>query len=84
MSVRSRRNHEALPIDLSLWGQQEATGISPKVLPCISFYNVTTKVDQQRMARQTNATQLGYIYILSKHHVFSQASALAKHHTPFF
>jgi hypothetical protein len=27
---------------------------------------------------------LGYIYILSKHHVFSQASALAKHHMAFY
>jgi hypothetical protein len=27
---------------------------------------------------------LGYIYTLSKHHVFSQVSALAKHHTPLF
>ena len=27
---------------------------------------------------------LGYIYTLSKHHVFSQASTLAKHHIAFF
>jgi hypothetical protein len=27
---------------------------------------------------------LGYIYTLSKHHTFSQASALAKHHIPLF
>jgi hypothetical protein len=42
------------------------------------------------MARPTNTIQhchhsLGYIYILYKHHVFSQASALAKNITcPFF
>ena len=44
---------------------------------------------QQSVARWTNATQCGplpldYSYTLPGHHVFSQASALAKHHMPPF
>jgi hypothetical protein len=42
--------------------------------------------EDQSMARPHCISHclLGYIYTLSKHHVFSQASSLAKEHTPFF
>ena len=43
-------------------------------------------VVSKRASRRTNTTQccslLGCIYTFSKHHMFSQASALAKHHIP--
>lgn len=48
MGVWSRRNHEALPIVLRSWKQQEAAGIPPpKVLWCISLYEVMTNNEWQ-------------------------------------
>jgi hypothetical protein len=51
MTVRSRRNQKALPIDPNSWKQQEVIGIPPEVLCCVSLYEVIGNNDQQRIAR---------------------------------
>jgi hypothetical protein len=42
----SRRSSRDLPIGTSLWKQQEAAGIPPEVLWCMSLYEVMTSEDQ--------------------------------------
>jgi len=63
-----------------VWGSSKK---QPEVLWCVSLYRVTANYDQQK--RQGEPTPhslvhvhclLGYIYTLSKHHVFSPASIL--------
>ena len=44
----SRRNLEALSVGISPKRWQEAAGITPAVLWCISFYDVMTSKDQRR------------------------------------
>ena len=67
---------------------QEASRMPPAALWCPSLYEVMRNHDHQRGARRTNTTQChplsGGLYLyLFKHHIFSQASDLAKHCIPF-
>jgi hypothetical protein len=88
IAVQSRRNCRVCQLAQVHESYQEATRTPPEVLCCISFYKVTTNDDQQEVQREPIPHSvvhclLGYIYTLSKHHVFSQESAPAKHHMPF-
>ena len=89
IAVQSRRNCRVCQLAQVHESYQEATRTPPEVLCCISFYKVTTNDDQQEVQREPIPHSvvhclLGYIYILSKHHMFSQASVLAKHYKPPF
>lgn len=89
MGVWSRRNHEALPIGLGPWKQQEADGTDPEVLWCTSLYEVMTNSDQQTVTRQTNTTyvihcQLGLnLYPFRTLHVSSSVCCSKTLHASF-
>ena len=89
-AAQSRRNHEALPT-----GQRGSIKKMPdsheKLFGAFFFLcKVMTNDDQRRRQGEPVSHSiivhclLGYIYILSKHHMFSQASILAKHYMPYF
>jgi hypothetical protein len=89
MAGQSRRNCKALPIGLRWQKWQEAAGTPPEVFGTLvsmkSHQKINTKEWQGVPISLTIMIHcpLGYIYTLSKHPVFSQASALAKHPMPF-
>ena len=64
-AVQSRRNPEALPIDLSLRMWQEAAGISRGVLWQVTLYEVMTSEDQQRPAKCCKVNQCKGLLSLS-------------------
>lgn len=74
---------------MSPWKWKEGTEIPRQVLWQVSLYEVTISRDQWRPAKHWKHTIARvsshclwglYYYILSEHHVTSQASAMAKYH----
>ena len=87
-STRTSRNTWFHQVSASQWKQQESARIPQEGFWCISLQEVKPNKDQQSIPRCTNtraSSQCLWSYIyLSKHHMFSQAPALIKHHMPLF
>jgi hypothetical protein len=90
MAGQSRRNQKVLPISLNLQKKPpEVFLMTNKECPMYQYHpassaKTSTSKEWHGIPIPSSVIHcpLIYIYILSKHHVFSQASALAKHHMP--